>query len=134
MAKQIFNIFPVFLRLSRDLAPKAALCPGDPALFGTALHQNDVRADPLDAIPGDHKIVLAAPEAQKTAGAGDNDGEDFTFRKLDAGVADISQPPPITNTDDLFAVQIRKFGTHAQPSYSHICSRICTESRNMTAN
>ena len=40
---------------------------------------------------------------------------DLPLRQTDDHILDISQPPSVANADDLFAVQIRKFGRHNAP-------------------
>ena len=109
----------------RRLEVKTKLGPWNPAIVRFGIHQNDIRTDSADAVPGDHIVILPAPKTEKPAGAGDNDGNDIPFGKLDPGISDIAQPPPVADTYDLFAVKIRKFRGHIQPSRSHVCSNIC---------
>ena len=68
------------------------------------IYQNDVRTDPPDAVPWDDIVLFVPQKSEKTAGSGNNDGEDMSIRQIDAGIGDISQPLSVTDTDDLFAV------------------------------
>jgi hypothetical protein len=96
-------------RKMQHLQAKTQPWPGNPALIRFYVHQNDVRADPLDAIPGDHEVVPGAQQPEKPAGAGHHDGVDAPLGQLDDGVADKAQPPSVVDADDLLAVQVRKF-------------------------
>ena len=94
---------------------KTRFRPGHPAVLRLGIHQHNIRADPADAVPGDHIIVPSAPKPEKPAGTGDDDGEDIPFRQFDPGIGDIPKPPPVCDTNHFFAVQVRKFRRHTQP-------------------
>ena len=83
--------------------------PGNTAFIRFYVHQNNVRTDPADTVPGNNKVVPAAPKTEMPAGPRDDDGGNSALRQFDFGVGNKSQPPPVTQTDDLFAVQVRKF-------------------------
>ena len=72
------------------------------------VYQNDVRADPFDAIPGNDEIIPTAESAEKTAGCRHDDGLDAPLRQLHNGIGNIPQPPPVRNTNNFFTVKIRK--------------------------
>ena len=59
-------------------------------------------------MPGDHIVILSAEKTEIFAGTRYNNRNDFTLRQLDPGITDKSQPPAVTDADDLFAVQLRK--------------------------
>ena len=50
------------------LQREMGLSPGNTALVRFYVHQNDVRTDPADAIPGDNKVVPATPKTEMHAG------------------------------------------------------------------
>ena len=56
------------------------LGPGDAAVIGLHIHQDDIRADLSDAAPGNAEVVFLTPEAQIAAGSGDDDRYDPSFR------------------------------------------------------
>ena len=85
------------------------LSPGNTALVRFYVHQNDVRTDPADAIPGDNKVVPATPKTEMPAGSRDDNGGDPALRQLDLGIGNKAQPPPVTYTDNFLAVQVCKF-------------------------
>ena len=91
------------------LQQKTGSVPGYAAFFRFYVYQNDIRADPLHAAPGDHKVVPLSEKSEIPAGAGDDQGVDAALRQLDNCIADKAQPPPVVDTDDLFAVQVGKF-------------------------
>ena len=97
------------------LPQKPRLAPGHPAFIGLRIHQYDIRPDAADAAPGDHKILPPAPQSEKAAGAGDDDGNDIPLRHLHPHVGDEPQPPPVTDADDLLALQLRKLNRHTLP-------------------
>ena len=80
--------------------------PGDPALIRFCIHQNDIRTDPADAIPGNHKVVPMSAKTKKPAGTGHDDRGDPSLRQLQAGIANKPQPPAVADADHLFVVQI----------------------------
>ena len=79
--------------------------PGNPAILRFSIHQNNVRTDSTDAVPGNHIIVLSAPKSEKTARTGNNNGYESTFRKLHTSITNKSQPSPVANANNLFTVQ-----------------------------
>ena len=76
------------------------------ALVRLGIHQHDIRSDPADAVPGDHIIIPPAPKPKHPARTRDGNGHQLSLRQLHTGIADKSQPPPIADADDLFAVQV----------------------------
>ena len=79
------------------------------------IDQNNIRPHLADTPPGDHIVILSTPKAQKTAGAGDDDGNDLPIAQIHPGVADISQPPAVADADHFLAMQVCKLGEHTQP-------------------
>ena len=51
-----------------------------------------------------------------TAGTGDDNGYNFALRQFNPGVGHEPQPTPVTDANDLFTVQLRKFARHTQTS------------------
>ena len=86
--------------------------PGHPALSRFRFHQDDIRADAFDAIPGNYVIVPTAGHTEETAGAGDYDGADIAFRNIDLDISNEAQPLTGTNADDLLALEVGKFNGH----------------------
>ena len=68
------------------LQRKTGLRPGNTARFRFYVYQNDIRADPSDAAPGNHVVVPAAPQSKMAAGTGDEDGNNIALRQLDPGI------------------------------------------------
>ena len=87
-----------------ELLPEVMLRPGDPALVGFALHQNDVRADAADAAPGNDEFVLPSHQPPDLAGAGDDQRQYAAVRHIDLNIRNKAQPPPIADADNLLAV------------------------------
>lgn len=90
--------------------------PWHPAVIGFDFHQNDIRADTADAVPGDAEVIPSAPQPQKAAGAGHDDGLDAPIRDIDLHIRHKPQPPAIRHANDLLAPQIRKFHDHTNAS------------------
>ena len=80
---------------------------GYTALVRLSIHQNDIRADPADTVPGDHIIVPSAPKTEHPAGTGNGDGHKLPLRQLHTGIADKAQPLSVADTNNLFTVQVR---------------------------
>ena len=90
------------------LQQKSGSGTGHTALIRFYVYKNDVRADPFDAIPGDHEVVPLPKQSPKPAGAGHNKGCDTPLRQLDDGIIYKAQPPPVVNTNDFLAMQVGK--------------------------
>ena len=88
--------------------------PGHTAFVGFDVYQNDVGADPLDAIPGDDIVIPPPHKTQMPAGSGDDNGGDAAVAQVDPCVGNEAQSPAVADADDFLAVQIREFG-HTQP-------------------
>ena len=82
--------------------------PGNTASIRFYVYQNDIRTDPLDAIPGDHEVLSGAPKTEKAAFSRHHDGADSPLRQLHHRVCDEPQTPTVADADDLLAVQICK--------------------------
>ena len=85
---------------------KEASGTGDTARIRPDVHQNNVRADALDAIPGDHQVVFWRTQTENTAAPGHNDGHNVPLGQLYTAVGYKAQPPPVTHADDLFAQKL----------------------------
>ena len=81
------------------------LQPGIPPLEGL-VDEDDVVPDPLDALPGDVVLLSAAEEAEKPAGAVDDDGRHLPLRYDHLQVRHVSQSASIADVDDLLALEI----------------------------
>ena len=79
--------------------------PGHPAIIRLDVHQNDVRTDPADAVPGDAKVLLFAHQTEKTAGAGDDNSADLPIGHLHHHIGNKPQPSAVVDTDDFLALQ-----------------------------
>ena len=90
------------------LQPKTQPCPGNTAGIRFYVYQNDVRADPFDAIPGDNVVIPVTQNTPNAAGGGDNDGVDPPLWQLHNGIGYIPQPPPVANANNFLTVQVRK--------------------------
>ena len=86
--------------------------PVDPAGGGVRVHQHDVRADALDAAPGDPEVVLSSGDPQVAAWPGHDDGGDTALRHLHFNVGNESQPSPVTDTDNFLALQFADAASH----------------------
>ena len=75
--------------LNCNLHP-AQFMPGHAAILRLDLHQNNIRADATDALPGDHIVILPAKQPQKTARPRHDDGLDTPLRRLDLQITDKS--------------------------------------------
>jgi hypothetical protein len=84
-------------------------------LIGAALHQNNVRTDAADAVPGDYKLIVSACHSEKPAGTGDDQCRYAAVRHIDFHIRYKPQPPTVTDADHLFTVQIRDPGSHSKP-------------------
>ena len=127
--KKLRNI-PIFLRKRGGLLSaynllikKTKLAPGNAAFVRLDIYQNDVGAHLTDTAPWDHIVIPPAPQMQKTAGAGHDDGHYLPLRQLDPHVGDEAQPLSVADGDDLLAEQVREFDRHknsSRPYYLYI--------------
>ena len=83
--------------------------PGNTAFIRFYVHQNNVRTDPADTVPGNNKVVPTTPKTEMPAGARDDNGGNSALRQFNFCVSNKTQPPSVAYTNDLFAVQVRKF-------------------------
>ena len=107
-----FMIFFINFQVFQPLE-ETVFQPLDAAVSGTDIYQNDVFPHFADAVPWDDVIVPGAEETEKPAFPRNDQGGDTALRHLDPGIGHISQPLPVPDADDFFAVQIRKL--HTQP-------------------
>ena len=94
------------------------------AFFGIRVDQNDVRADPPDAAPGDQKIVVPTQRSEELTGGRHDNGGYFPGRNLDHHIGYKAQPPPVTDADHFFALQLCKSDRHTNPLLrASVCAR-----------
>ena len=105
--------FPLFYRWKGKFPPTYA------TFLRFYIHKDNVRADATDTVPGNYVVLPPSPQAQQLTGTGDDHGAKLSLRQFDPGITDKPQPPSIPNTNNLLAVQLRKFG-HMQPSKNRI--------------
>ena len=76
---------------------------------GVRLHvnQDNIWADPANAVPGNDKFVPSVENAKQAARAGDNNGNHLPRWDLHLYIGHKTQPSAVTNADDFLAVQIR---------------------------
>ena len=110
--------YSLFFRASWPVT--AGFWPGAAAVIRICVHQHDVRADFLDAGPGNPEILLPSNHPKQAAGAGDHNGADLSFGEFHHHVGDKAQPSPVTDTDDLLALQLRKRHAHSTPLPKHL--------------
>ena len=60
------------------------------------------------------EIIFLSGQTQQAAGAGDHQGTNLSFRQFHQHIGDESQPLAICDTDDFFALKIRKRAAHKQ--------------------
>ena len=97
---------------SACFSENAGLYPGNQTVVWFYVNQNDVRADPADAAPGDAVILLPAKQTQITASSRHGDAEDLSFGALDRHIGDIAQPAAVRKADDLLAAKLGKADGH----------------------
>ena len=90
----------LFLDLFQNILPVSNAA----AIFRLYIHQNDVRADAADAVPGDNIVLFAAQKAEISAWPRHDQGAKPPLRQLQPGISHKAQPPPIGNTDHFLAV------------------------------
>ena len=112
---EVFPFCKCFFQKNREIlhfftSSKEPILPstGHTAILRFDIHQNDVRADPADAVPGDAKVLLPAHQAEKTAGTGDDDGADLSFRQFYYHIRNKPQSSAVIDTDDFLTLQLRK--------------------------
>lgn len=81
------------------------------------IHQDNIVADLLDAIPGD-VIFLAPQKAEKAALSIGYDGTNPSLRQNDFHIFRITNPAAVTDIDDFLAPQISHSALHKAPSCS----------------
>ena len=94
------------------LEQKALLRSWDPAVSRSCFHQNDIRANFFDTVPGNYVVLPSARDSEKTTGARYHDGTDMAFRDINLHIGDESQPLAGADADDLLALQVCKFDGH----------------------
>ena len=90
------------------------------------VHQNDVRTDAADAVPGDEVVVPMTEQSQKFTGTRHDDGADTAPGNLNFYVGNVPQPAAVVDADDFFALQLCEFDSHAYPSigfWYSLCGR-----------
>ena len=115
----------------RQLQRKPQFLAGNTAVFRFYVYQNDVRSHFPDTAPRNDIVFPLSPQTEKTAGTGDDDGKDLSFRQVDPGIADITQPLPVAYRDDFLTVQIREFYRHRQTPRKGFGAVYAREQRNM---
>ena len=118
------------------LRSQAGFPPLKPAFLRLYIHQHDVRPHAAYPAPGNDVIILSSQQAKKPAGARHQDGYNVSRGNFHTGIGNKSQPPPVGNADDLFAVQFREFCGHkaALPTLTRcsICAGPSIYARNAT--
>ena len=95
-----------------DLKASTELPPGYTALIRLNIHQNNIRSDPAYTMPRDHIIIPAAHQPHELSRSRHHNGAHTPLRHFYPYIANISQPPPVTDADDLLAMQIRELHRH----------------------
>ena len=85
-------------------SPKRRLDPGDAAFLWFNVHQNNIRPDSFDTVPGYKKVVPTPEHAKKAAGPRNDDAADFSLWHLDFCVTYKAQPASVADTNDFFAL------------------------------
>ena len=123
-----FGNIPCFFRifsLGNPISQQLPFPPGDPAPIRLRVHQNDVRPDAADAVPGDAEILPPSRDSQIPAGSRHHNGPDLPLRHFDLHIRHKSQPPAIPDADHLPALQIGKFQRHSHPLFPGIWYSLC---------
>ena len=103
---------------------REGLWPGGAAFLWLGVYQDDVRADFLNAAPGDDEVVPASRDPQKTAWPGNHDGADLSLRHLDLYIADEAQALAVSDADDFLALQVGKIdGQSMRPLWKTLCAQ-----------
>ena len=89
----------------------------DAALIRPDVHQHNVRANPADTVPGNHKIVPGRAKTTQFALPRHYDGRNLSVWELNNHIPDKAQPPSVADTDDLFAMQIRELCRHSKTPF-----------------
>ena len=84
------------------LSPSFPFQIGVPTLEGF-VDQNDIVSDPLNALPGDIKLLSPAKQSKEPAGTVNHNGNDLSLRNSDIHVRHKAQTTTVTDVDDLFA-------------------------------
>ena len=87
---------------------KPRLISGNTAGIGFDIHQNDVRPDLFDAVPGDPEVIMPSGNPQNPAGTRHQNGADIALRDLNLDIGDKAQAAAVGNADDLLALQLGK--------------------------
>ena len=77
-----------------------------------AVDEDNIVADPADALPRNDKIVAVTEKAQAPALARNDDGDDPAAADVDLHVRDKAQAVPVAGVDDLAAAQAGKTVTN----------------------
>ena len=92
------------MELFIHLSQKIFLASNTAAIFRFDIHQNDVRTDAADAVPGDNIVLPAAQKAEIPAGSRHDQGAKPPLRQFQPGISHKAQSPPVGNTDHFLAV------------------------------
>lgn len=94
---------------TRILWMKARTGTGNSAILRADVHQNDVRADFTYTVPGNTKVIPAAPEPQIFAWPRDDDGADTSVRYFYFHILDKAESSSVCNADDFLALKLGEF-------------------------
>ena len=89
----------------------------DAAFFRIYVHQNNVRADAPDAVPGDPVVVTAGAQTHQAAGPRYDEGADPPFGNLHLQILDEAQPLAGGDADHFFALQLGNLRCHTHHSH-----------------
>ncbi len=65
-------------------------------------HEDDIRSDLTDPLPGDDVLLIRSQNPQKPAGPGNDDSSDAAFAFVEDQVAHSSQPFAVAAVDYVF--------------------------------
>ena len=111
-----FRKIPDFREKNRPEAGRSGFQPGPGAVNAAILriyvHQNDVRPDFTDAVPGDAVVVAAGSQPHQFTGARHNQGADTALRNLHFHILDETQPLTRADADHFLALQLGNLCCH----------------------
>ena len=82
---------------------------------GICLYQDDIRANAADTVPGNPQIFLPANQSQNLARPWDKNGVNISLRDLHLDIFNKPQPPPVTDADHFFTLQLCQTNAHTSP-------------------
>ena len=102
--------FNLFLRKFAAFSTDFSSVPATALVFSPAfplpegfVDENDIAAEPLDALPGNVEVLPPSEQAEKAARAKDNDPLHAALRDADLHISHIAQAAAIADIDDLLA-------------------------------